>query len=65
MVVTVPQPYPSGSRGPRDASVRVVPTWLGFAWTSPNTLLGLLLGVFTFQLPRLEEGLIVFAASRG
>ena len=37
-----------------------MPTWLGFAWTSPNTLLGLLLGVFTFQLPRLEEGLIVF-----
>jgi hypothetical protein len=37
-----------------------VPTWLGFAWTSPNTLLGLLLGALTFQVPRLESGLIVF-----
>jgi hypothetical protein len=37
-----------------------VPTWLGFAWTSPNTLIGLLLGAFTFQLPRLEGGLILF-----
>jgi hypothetical protein len=37
-----------------------VPTWLGFAWTLPNTLLGLLLGAFAFQLPRLEAGLIVF-----
>ena len=25
---------------------------LGFVWTSPNTLLGLLLGLFTFQAPR-------------
>jgi hypothetical protein len=37
-----------------------MPTWLGFLWTSPNTLLGLLLGALTFQLPRLEGGLVVF-----
>jgi hypothetical protein len=40
--------------------------WLGFLWTSPNTLLGLLLGALTFQLPRIEGGLIVFdRAPRG
>ena len=43
-----------------------MPTWLGFLWTSPNTLLGLLLGALTFQLPRLVDGLIVFdRAPRG
>jgi hypothetical protein len=36
---------------------------LGFVWTLPNTILGLLLGAFTFQLPRLEDGLIVFDRS--
>jgi hypothetical protein len=40
--------------------VRVVPTWVGFIWTSPNTLLGLILGALTFQLPRLEGWSIVF-----
>jgi hypothetical protein len=46
--------------------VRAVPTWLGFVWTSPNTLLGLLLGALTFQLPRLEGAAIVFdRAPRG
>ena len=43
-----------------------MPTWLGFLWTSPNTLLGLLLGALTFQPPRLEGGLVVFdRAPRG
>jgi hypothetical protein len=37
-----------------------VPTWLGFVWTSPNTLLGLLLGLLTFQSPRLAHGLVLF-----
>jgi hypothetical protein len=37
-----------------------MPTWLGFVWTSPNTLLGLVLGALTFQAPRLEGALIVF-----
>ena len=43
-----------------------MPTWLGFLWTAPNTLLGLLLGALTFQRPRLEDSLIVFdTAPRG
>jgi len=33
---------------------------VGFAWTVPNTILGLLLGALTFQLPRLHGGAIVF-----
>ena len=37
-----------------------MPTWLGFLWTAPNTLLGLVLGVFTFQAPRLAHGLVLF-----
>jgi hypothetical protein len=37
-----------------------VPIWLGFAWTLPNTLLGILLGLFTFQAPRLRHGLLLF-----
>ncbi len=35
-------------------------TLLGFAWTLPNTLLGLLLGLLTFQAPRALDGLVVF-----
>ena len=39
---------------------------LGFAWTVPNTLIGLLLGALTFQAPRLHGGAIVFdRAPRG
>jgi hypothetical protein len=34
--------------------------WLGFFWTLPNTLLGLLLGGLTFQAPRAQGGAIVF-----
>jgi hypothetical protein len=37
-----------------------VPTWLGFLWTLPNTLIGLVLGAFTFQAPHLAEGLVLF-----
>jgi hypothetical protein len=37
-----------------------VPFWLGFVWTLPNTILGLALGLFTFQLPRVRHGLITF-----
>jgi hypothetical protein len=33
---------------------------LGFAWTLPNTLLGLVLGALTFQRPRIHGGAIVF-----
>ena len=43
-----------------------MPTWLGFVWTSPNTLIGLLLGVCTFQRPRVADGAIIFdRAPRG
>ncbi len=38
----------------------VVPTWLGFVWTLPNTLIGLVLGLFTFQRPRLAHGVVLF-----
>ena len=37
-----------------------MPTWLGFVWTLPNTLLGLVLGLLTFQVPRIAHGLLVF-----
>ena len=35
-------------------------TWLGFIWTLPNTLLGLLAGLLTFQRPRVAHGLLLF-----
>jgi hypothetical protein len=31
-----------------------------YAWALPNTLLGLLLGVLSFRLPRVEEGILLF-----
>lgn len=37
-----------------------MPTWLGFIWTLPNTLLGLVVGLLTFQRPRLAEGALIF-----
>jgi hypothetical protein len=37
-----------------------MPIWLGFVWTSPNTLLGLLAGSLTFQKPRVSHGLLLF-----
>ena len=44
-----------------------MPVWLGYLWTLPNTLLGLVLGLLTFQLPRRSSGgLLVFdRAPRG
>jgi hypothetical protein len=33
---------------------------LGFAWTLPNTLLGLAAGLLTFQRPRVASGALVF-----
>lgn len=36
---------------------------LGFAWSLPNTLLGLALGALTFQTPRILGGAIVFDRS--
>jgi hypothetical protein len=40
--------------------VRRVATALGFVWTLPNTVLGLLLGILTFQRPRILGGALVF-----
>jgi hypothetical protein len=37
-----------------------MPTWLGFIWTLPNTLLGLVAGLLTFQRPRLTDGALIF-----
>lgn len=37
-----------------------MPVWLGFLWTLPNTVLGLLAGLLTFQRPSIREGLVVF-----
>ena len=37
-----------------------MPVWLGFAWTLPNTLLGVILGLLTFQTPHVHEGLVLF-----
>jgi hypothetical protein len=35
-------------------------TALGFVWTLPNTLIGLVLGLLTFQAPRVHRGVLVF-----
>jgi hypothetical protein len=38
-------------------------TWLfalGFVWTLPNTVLGLVLGILTFQVPHVHGGALVF-----
>lgn len=37
-----------------------MPFWLGFAWTLPNTILGVILGLLTFQTPRRRHGLLLF-----
>jgi hypothetical protein len=43
-----------------------VPTWLGFVWTLPNTVLGLVAGALTFQAPRRVGATLVFdGAPRG
>jgi hypothetical protein len=41
-------------------------SWVGYVWTLPNTLLGLVLGLLTFQLPRRDGRIIIFdRAPRG
>jgi hypothetical protein len=42
-----------------------MPIWLGFLWTMPNTLLGLIAGLFTFQMPRLDGAIIFDKTPRG
>ena len=43
-----------------------MPVWLGFLWTLPNTALGLVAGLLTFQRPRVAGGAVIFdAAPRG
>jgi len=37
-----------------------VPIWLGFLWTLPNTVLGLIAGLLTFQRPHLAHGVLLF-----
>jgi hypothetical protein len=34
-----------------------------YLWALPNTLLGLALGLVSFRLPRIDEGLLVFEGS--
>ena len=38
--------------------------WLGFLWTLPNTAIGVVLGVFTFQVPRGAGGVLIFDRSQ-
>lgn len=33
---------------------------MGFVWTLPNTILGLVLGLLTFQVPRVADGALIF-----
>ena len=33
---------------------------IGYVWASPNTLIGLVLGLLSFQIPRLVRGVIVY-----
>jgi hypothetical protein len=64
---TVPDlgPRPAPEFG-RDVYGPDVKNALGFIWTLPNTLLGLLAGALTFQAPRVQEGVLVFdRAPRG
>jgi len=37
---------------------------LAYVWTSPNTLLGLLFGLLSFQRPRAVDGILVFDGPR-
>ena len=37
---------------------------LAYVWASPNTLLGILLGLLSFQRPRIERGILVFDSDR-
>jgi hypothetical protein len=53
----------SPSQAPRYRSD--VPTWIGFVWTLPNTIVGLALGLLTFQAPRIQSGIVCFDRPRG
>ena len=33
---------------------------LGFVWTLPNTVLGTIIGLLTFQIPRVSSGVLLF-----
>ena len=37
---------------------------LGYVWALPNTLLGLVLGLLSFQRPRFDRGVLVFDRAR-
>ena len=37
---------------------------LAYVWASPNTFLGLLLGLLSFQRPRVADGIVVFDGPR-
>ena len=39
---------------------RAVGTIVGFVWTLPNTVLGAVLGLLTFRVPRLSNGVVLF-----
>lgn len=35
--------------------------WLAYLWAAPNTILGLVLGALSFQVPLVHGGILVFA----
>lgn len=37
---------------------------IAYLWTSPNTVLGLVLGLLSLQTPRLQDGIVVFDRAR-
>ena len=45
------------------AVLRRVARAAAYAWASPNTLVGLLAGLLSFQRPRVERGVVVFDGS--
>lgn len=38
---------------------------VGFAWSLPNTCLGVLFGIFSFDIPTIQNGVIVFESTKG
>src|SRR5437868_2129948 len=40
-------------------------TWLGLAWSIPNTLIGLAFAAFSLALPRCSHSLLVAHSNRG
>ena len=37
-----------------------LPRFVAYVWASPNTVLGLLLGLLSFQRPRVAKGVVLF-----